>query len=249
MRQITFFKISSIFLMSLFGKAILYADVISEIDSLSQVLKNAPKEKKPVLYNRIAWKYRNSNPEKSYQLAMSGLKLSRLLNNTSQFAFSHNVLGVYHAYQNNHDSALYYFKNQIDFSEKNSLADFEAYAYQNIGNMYYRMALFDAALENYLSTEKEYQRIGSMSNLAKAKTNIGLVYFEKGNYSKALNYYHEAQELFRDSTAGKEGLGALLNNMGDVLFELLDYDKALNYYEESIVINKEQIDFRRLCTS
>lgn len=225
------------------------ADFTLKIDSLTIALKTADESEKPAYYNLIAWKIRNSNPEKSYDMAISSFKLSAKHSNMKQLAFSHNILGLYHAYRNNSDSALYYFNQQIIIARENHLDAFEAYAYQNIGSMYYRRALFDDALKNYESTEKVYQRIGSMSNLAKAKTNIGLVYFEKGNYSKALNYYHQAQDIYRDSITNKEGLGALLNNMGDVLFELLDFDRALNYYQESIAINKEHNDFRRLCTS
>ncbi|MEL6558373.1 MAG: tetratricopeptide repeat protein [Bacteroidota bacterium] len=249
MRLDTLSKVFLFILLSIVTQLSVKADFASQIDSLTVALQNATPAEKPALYNLIAWKIRNSNPEDSYEMAIRGFNLSSKLNNMRQLAFSHNILGLYHSYQNNTDSALYYFNKQIMIAHENGLDAFEAYAYQNIGSLYYRRALFDAALKNYESTEKVYQRIGSMSNLAKAKTNIGLVHFEKGNYSKALNYYHQAQDIYRDSITNKEGLGALLNNMGDVLFELLDFDRALNYYQESIAINKIRNDFRRLCTS
>ena len=68
--------------------------------------------------------------------------------------------------------------------------------------------------------------------------NIGSVYYFKGDYDKALNYYERALAI-REEIGDKSGMGINLNNIGIVHHDKGDYKKALDYYERSLAIQKE----------
>ncbi|CAF4105985.1 unnamed protein product [Didymodactylos carnosus] len=71
--------------------------------------------------------------------------------------------------------------------------------------------------------------------IATIHNNIGLVYNDMGDYSKALTYYEETLD-FDMKTLGPNhpDVAATYNNIGDVYTAMGDYSKALTYYEQTL---------------
>ena len=200
------------------------------------------------LMSVLAWRMRNTNPDRALKLAKSALALAEKHDQPNYMALSYNVLGHYHSYRNVIDSAIYYFYQEIAVAEQYQLIEYKVYAYQNLGNIHLRRSHYDSALYFYQQTRQLNAESGSLKSLATSQTNIGLIYFMKGEYADALDYYYDAYRIYKDSLESKAGFGAVLNNIGDVFLELHDYQKALSYYQESITISEQMKDHRRLCT-
>jgi tetratricopeptide (TPR) repeat protein len=67
---------------------------------------------------------------------------------------------------------------------------------------------------------------------------LGIGYFYKANYDKALKYYFESLEL-RQKDADKFEISVALNNIGLVYSTLEDFDKALLYYKQALHLRRE----------
>jgi tetratricopeptide (TPR) repeat protein len=61
--------------------------------------------------------------------------------------------------------------------------------------------------------------------------NIGLIYYNQGNHSKALECYIKALEI-QEKNIGKGSIetASTLLNIGLIYFDQKEYQKALNYY-------------------
>src|ERR1035437_1364301 len=66
-------------------------------------------------------------------------------------------------------------------------------------------------------------------------SNIGAVYFDLGNYNKALVFYSKSLTI-RESIDDKQGVAKSLNNIGDVNINQGNYEKGLKNYLKSLAI-------------
>jgi len=73
---------------------------------------------------------------------------------------------------------------------------------------------------------------------ATALNNIGFVYNNKGNISKALEFFSTALKL-RETINDKNGVAESLNNIGAIFRSQGKNDKALEYYQKCLVIAQE----------
>lgn len=75
-------------------------------------------------------------------------------------------------------------------------------------------------------------------SLALAQNSLGIVFYNKGEYSKALDYYSKSLKL-RKEIGDKKGLAATLNNMAIIYQDQAEYSKAIEHYTHSLSINEE----------
>ena len=76
-------------------------------------------------------------------------------------------------------------------------------------------------------------------DIATSYNNIGVIYSDKGDYDKALEYHLKAMEI-RESVLGANHPDTAMsyNNIGNVYFYKGDYDKALEYYLKAVKIKE-----------
>ena len=86
-----------------------------------------------------------------------------------------------------------------------------------------------------LSTEAKLlaEKTGFQPGLAYAFKNIGVGYYFKSNYVKALDYYTQSLDIFK-SLKDNVGIANLLNNMGVIYYDRGDDAKALDHYLQSL---------------
>jgi tetratricopeptide (TPR) repeat protein len=84
--------------------------------------------------------------------------------------------------------------------------------------------------------------------LSGSYNNIGGVYDNMGEYSKALSYYEEALEILKNILpANHPKLAASYNNIGTTCYNMRDYSKALVYYERALDIWQLSLPSKRKC--
>src|SRR6185295_4616481 len=67
---------------------------------------------------------------------------------------------------------------------------------------------------------------------------IGIVYFNQGNYVKGLEYYFKALSI-DERLGNKSGVAANFSNMGSLFAHTGEINKALDYYLRALKINEE----------
>ncbi|CAF1692108.1 unnamed protein product, partial [Adineta ricciae] len=79
-------------------------------------------------------------------------------------------------------------------------------------------------------------------DLASSYNNIGMVYSDMGDYSKALEYYERASTIQQQSLPPNHpDLASSYNNIGMVYSDMGDYSKALEYYERASTIQQQSL--------
>lgn len=75
-------------------------------------------------------------------------------------------------------------------------------------------------------------------SLSLAFNSLGIIFYNKGDYDKAINYYSRSLKI-REEIHDKKGLAATLNNLGIVYQDHGDNAKAIEYYILSLIKNEE----------
>lgn len=140
---------------------------------------------------------------------------------------------------------LYYAKKALVNARNTDNILQIGYAYLNVGNANIILGDYNNALEhfhsakNLLETNLTFKRTVDYKNaLAKAYGSIGVVFSEKSNYSKALEYYRKSIHVYRE-TNKLENVGVLLNNIGIVYLSQAKEDKALANFQQCLKIQQK----------
>jgi len=99
----------------------------------------------------------------------------------------------------------------------------------------------DAALNAYLFTSEIAEQLNDQMGLANCLNSIGVIYFDAGKYSQALEYYQRSLQI-REKTNDKAGISIQLNNIGNIYLNRSNYSQAIEYYQRSLKICEEISD-------
>ena len=98
------------------------------------------------------------------------------------------------------------------------------------------VALAEKNLKNHNLTSEEKETF--KKSLGLALNSLGIIFYDKGENIKALDFYSRSLKL-RESIADKKGVAATLNNLGIVYQDQADYKRAIDSYEQSLKVNEE----------
>lgn len=82
------------------------------------------------------------------------------------------------------------------------------------------------------------QKLNWKQGIANSKGRIGVNYFGKADYPKALEYWLQALKI-NEELQNKKAIGINLGNIGNVYLTKADYPKALEYYIRAVKLNEE----------
>lgn len=111
-------------------------------------------------------------------------------------------------------------------------------AYTLLGHMYRRMGIYNLALKSYNSSLKEYAEAFHISFNIFTLSDIGNIYYEKGMYDIAANYYRRGLALWKGSDATWHGASVCLINLGLVNLKLRNYDSSYSYFGRALELRK-----------
>ena len=104
------------------------------------------------------------------------------------------------------------------------------------------------AMQDYSSIEEFLEHVSLVTaideknedkyGLGNTLSNIGIMYHDKGDSKKALEYSIRALEL-REDIGDKQGIGISLHNIGVIYYEIDDYKIAEQYLVKSLAIQNE----------
>lgn len=174
--------------------------------------------------------YRMNDALRSFQKALLFLQGS---NNYEQLYKVNTWLGVVSQVQDEYPSKVQYSRAALEAAKKLGNNFYKNLALCDIANGYYFMAQPDSAL-HYANTAYAAAIADSLpEQLTNIYSNLGLIYGEKGEYNKALDYVNKAIE-FRPSD-DSINIMTLYTKKVALFGFLQQYDSARYYYEKSIV--------------
>lgn len=214
-------------------------------------------------YNRLGMVCRAQgdylNAIKNYQRA---LKIHQKLGNTEKTAMVENNMGIIYVYQGRYLQAGKCYIKALKIYEKlggevtQKLAD----TYNNLAILYKKQKKNKQAIEAYGHAIVLYERL-SNAGVMKPLYNLGMLYFDMEQYTKALSYFQKSLELSKQlenkrmevfSTIGIGRVYLVRKQYDNALqFLLIILDKATEPYNQSyayrvlaeVYMEMEQYDF------
>ncbi len=212
----------------------------TSIDSLKRILPYSKNDTARVnLYNTIADKYKELNPDSTTFYATKATLLSQKVNYNFGLANSYINSGNSNIILGNYKNANQYFaKAQLCFEkllESNSeietkrLKNGLARAFASQGVVFSQESNYYMALEMYQKALKLYLEISQKQNISKAYNNIGIVYKSQQKNDEALNYFKKALQIQQE--IGEQSVAVTLTNIGVIYAEKGNKLEALKYYD------------------
>ncbi len=135
------------------------------------------------------------------------------------------------------NEAVYYGEQAIAYSTEIGHQNQLGASYQDLGSVYLYSGRYETTLDFYNKAEKIFIATENQRSEAFVTHNIGLVYINKGDYPKALQYLLKA--LVLKNALGGVKLSSTLNSIGEVYRFKKDYDKALEYCFQALEEGKK----------
>lgn len=164
-----------------------------------------------------------------------------------------NLYNIYYSlgeqFQNsNPDTAIYFYQISIDYARKQKDELKEGESIRKLGWSYFLKSDFSNAMEKFnesLFIANKYlsgiQKQLAKKLLASNMGNIGGVYLNQGNYTKALEYYFKALKIDKE-IGNKLGQAIIMGNIGIVYSDQSYYTKALEYYFKALKMDEEIVN-------
>jgi tetratricopeptide (TPR) repeat protein len=112
----------------------------------------------------------------------------------------------------------------------------QAWAYGNLGNVYYTRGDLDKAKEMYRKALEINEALGSKQGMAENYGNLGNVYATRGELDKAKEMYRKTLELI--ALGNREGMAKIYGNLGNVYGTRNELDKAEEMYRKALALNE-----------
>lgn len=108
-------------------------------------------------------------------------------------------------------------------TKKNQALEFLKY-----GNDYFKLSLYDKALEYYFLALAYYVSVDNETGIIQTKSSIGSVYAAIGNFNEALKIYEDSLAKAKKNNLTTY-IAQLYIKISEVYLHLREYDKALSY--------------------
>jgi tetratricopeptide (TPR) repeat protein len=154
-----------------------------------------------------------------------------------------------HLETENPDSAFYFHNKAMRIAERQQNDFMIGYVFKELGGDHYNLSEYTPAMDYYYKAlnlaEKNLKRTNLSPNETikfkkiKAATtgNIGVIYFNQGYYTRAIEAYYQAMKV--NEELGRTALQAEnLGNIGAVYYTQGDLAKAEEYFKKALQLNK-----------
>lgn len=192
----------------------------------------------------------NSQFEESLASLLKAQQIAKELNSkVFSFEVDLNLMHYYTRIYNIKNATQYFNRLKIDLKSIED-SNLKSFALNNFGNyfieLYYNTSSHPAHIDSAIFYFKESLEISEAIHDAEKTianhTSLGISYYNKGDYERAIYHYNKAIDLI-GVDGDKIGMANLLSNLGSVYFDLEQYEKSIDYYEKAIDLFKLQKNF------
>lgn len=145
-------------------------------------------------------------------------------------------------------NGLKYGNESLHLANLIAAQKYKAFAYNNLGNVYYSNGNYSLALKNYFASLKINEALKNKKDIAGSYINIGIIYYYQNNYSEALKNYYASLNL-REQIGDKEGIANSYSNIGLIYDDPENYAEALKNFFIALRIYQEINDKKNIADS
>jgi two-component sensor histidine kinase len=157
---------------------------------------------------------------------------ARLNNRPKNEAYQLYWIGFHFYQQNQHDSAVHYYKQVLNRSADDAV---RASALNGIGMTYSVMGFPDLSIPYYNEAILLFEAQKDTVHAVTASYNLAIIYKDKGLYDNALEIsFNNLAKLERQKP--DRALASSYNTIGTVYSRIQDYQKAYEYYRKALQI-------------
>lgn len=186
----------------------------------------------------LCWEYRSINPKMAIKYGSLAISKMESISNDKYYSETNNYIGVIYGNLGKLDSAFIYYKLALKTAKENKDLAQIAYSLNNIGDYYYKSALFSTALENIFYAYDIFEQIGDENGMAYTLNDIGEIYFKQNDYQKALEHYLSSGEI-RLKINDDRGYAKSLLNQASTYTKLEKYQAALDTYKKAQIYSNK----------
>lgn len=219
---------------------ILYFNVFganNDIDSLKNSLQKT--EQKAKILSQIADKYMYISSELAEKYANNAILQAKREHDTIVLAEIFRIKGIIKYNQSEVDSAFYYFYKSSEISKNTNNTYDQASTLVNIGGLFFELKEYDRCEQAFLDALELFKKTDSKKGISTIYNNLGLLYQQKNNYKKSIEYLYKSKEI-KDELYDKIGGAKLLINIAIIhKTHFKDYKQALELLNKSLLIFTE----------
>jgi tetratricopeptide (TPR) repeat protein len=185
---------------------------------------------------QLALFYYSSDPQMAKELADQALKLGTKLNNAKVQAGSHLCMAYADYFIGNYPLAAKRAVRSIEFYVKTGDKKGEAYAYNQLGNIYNRQKNLTQAIECYQRSIQIKEEIGDKKTIASPLNNIGNIYAQMGKNVDAEKAFLQSLKIEIEN-GNMKGMAESYQCLGNLIAEKEPvgskqfFDRALGIYD------------------
>lgn len=136
----------------------------------------------------------------------------------------------------NIDSALFYARKSFDISREIKNPEGIASSYNSLANCFDAIGALDSAQFYHQKSLTIKLQTHNEVGAADSYNNLGIVYDLKGDFSRSLENYFNALEIYENNEVGFEKVPMVLVNIGVVYKKQNEFGKTLDYYKKALKI-------------
>lgn len=222
-------------LMFMLSFNFLYAQIESEKDSLESLLPYAKDNQRVDIYIGLAELIKQTDTTGAINYAKQALKLSNALSYSKGLAGSNIILGYIDRSNGNYKNAKVKYLFAISYALKSADDNTIAWAYQNMGNLYFIQSDYTKAMRYYLGALSKGEKANNPKRVALACNQIGSLYSNINDDKKAAFYYNKSYAILKD--LGDEiSYARVSNNLANIYKAQGDDLRALHHYSQSLEV-------------
>ncbi len=175
--------------------------------------------------------------DSSMKIYEKSLAISGKLNYGFGITKSLNGIAACYLYQDEYTKAILFYRKALARAVKDKNADLEAIVSMNLGACYADLGFTDSCEKYSKMAVNVSKYLPDKTRYANALDNLGLVYYNSGNYLKSIEYLIEAKNIYEASHKTYE-LASTYNRIGLIYQAIGNYTETILSYRMALKINK-----------
>lgn len=147
-------------------------------------------------------------------------------------------MGYYHLNQQNYDSAKYFYRKALHYTEAVENKAFSADNLNNLGFLFWRLGNLDSSIYYFNSAYQRFQNLHDTTKLTILEINIGLLYIDKGLYDESIRFLLAATYKL-EKQEPSQNLAICYNNIGITYTKTGDLYTALAYHKKALEVRRK----------
>ncbi|MEP6738355.1 MAG: tetratricopeptide repeat protein, partial [Chryseolinea sp.] len=187
-------------------------------------------------YNNLGIIYRNQGAlEKALEYYLASLKIYESLDNKVGVASSKNNISTIYSIKQDYAEAMKYLEDSYNIFKEIGDQDRIIGSLNNLGILNTEIQLNDKAMKYFLEASELSEKAGK--KFADPYNNVGNIFFNQGNYQRAVEFYERALTIERDNN-NKLGILDVATNLGITYAKAKQPKPAKVYLDEALALSE-----------